>query len=293
MNRRFKHHLIPWVFLVLPLGIYTLMLTYPLIRSISLSFYSWSGMGPKPSWVGLANYKYLFSKGSILLALKNNLVWMALCVPIPTMIGFALAYVLREQTATNRLVRSLFYVPMVLSNAVMAIMWLHVYEPTHGMIAQVLKALGLPPLSRSFLTQPDTAIIAVSVVMIWHWIGFPLVLYLAAIQDIPKEVLEAAELDGATGLRRIRHVVIPLVNHATVVIVALGAVLSMKVFDLVYLMTGGYYKADVIGTLLWRYGFEQYHLGRASAVAVVQLLVVAAIVIPYLWWQRRSGEIEL
>ncbi len=96
-----------------------------------------------------------------------------------------------------------------------------------------------------------------------------------------------------TGLRRIRHIVIPLVGHATTVVVALGAILSMKVFDLVFLMTGGYYKNDVVGTLLWRYAFEQYEFGRASAVAVVQLLIVALIVVPYLWWQKRSGEIEL
>ena len=285
--------LAPWLLVAPPLIVYLAILAYPLLASVVLSFTEWSGLGKGPSFVGLGNYVELFSRGTIFPALKNNLIWLALSVPVPAVLGFALAYVLREQTRRNTIVRSLFYVPMILSNAVLALIWMNVYDPRHGLLREVLTFLHVAPPVRSFLTRPGTAIIAISIAGIWHWIGFPLVIYLAAIQDIPKELLEAAELDGATRLQRLRHIVVPLVRHATIIVVALGAILSMKVFDLVYLMTGGYYKNDVIGTLIWRVAFEQFKLGKASAIAVIQFLVIAILVIPYVWFTRKHGEVEL
>jgi len=288
-----KKQMTPWLFLAIPLTIYLLILVYPLIRSILLSFTNWSGMSGSPLFVGIDNYKYLFSHGALVTALKNNLLWLVLTVPIPTVIGFILALFLQEETRINILLRFMFYIPMVLSTAVIAIIWMRVYEPTHGMLTELLGLLHLPSLTRSFLTRPDTAIIAISVAGIWHWIGFPLVIYLAALQDIPQDILESAELDGATRFQKVRYGIIPLVQHATTIVVALGAILSLKVFDMIYLMTGGYYKNDVIGTLLWRTGFDQFRVGRASAIAVIDLLVIAVLVVPYVRWQRRSGKIEL
>jgi len=287
-----KRALVPWLFLLLPLIIYLTIIAYPLVASIVLSFTEWSGMGKPPRYTGLQNYAFLFSSGSILTAIKNNLIWMALCVPFPAIIGFSLAYILRNNSRMNIFFRSLFYIPMVISNAVMAIMWLHVYAPKHGLIAAILDILALPQFSKSFLTDPNSAIIAISIIGIWHGIGFPLILYLAAIQDIPQDLIETADLDGASTWCKIVNIIIPFVRHATVVVVALGTILAMKVFDLVYLMTGGYYKNDVMGTYLWRLAFEHYQMGRASAVAVIQFLLVSAIVIPYLKWQYRTGEIE-
>jgi ABC-type sugar transport system permease subunit len=294
MNRiSFKQSVIPWLFLLFPLILYLLIIAYPLIASFVLSFTEWSGMGKQPTYVALKNFAYLFSAGSIITAIKNNLIWLVLCVPIPTVLGFVLAYILRRKTKINMILRSMFYLPLVISNAVMAIMWLHVYAPQHGLIAQGLRFLHLTQLSTSFLTNPNSAIVAISFIGVWHGLGFPLILYLAAIQDIPQDLLEAADLDGASTFYKIIRIVIPFVQHATIVVVALGTILSMKVFDLVYLMTGGYYKNDVLGTYLWRLAFDHYQLGRASAVAVVQFLIVCIVVIPYLRWQYRTGEIEI
>jgi multiple sugar transport system permease protein/raffinose/stachyose/melibiose transport system permease protein len=294
VNRdRIKKLATPWLFLIVPLSLYLLILAYPLLGSIVLSFTEWSGMGPPPTFVGVDNYTYLFSRGTITLAIKNNLIWMALFVPIPTFLGFLLAYFLSANNKINIILRGLFYVPMIISNAVMAIMWLHVYAPQHGLIAEVLKGLHLPPLGRSPLSHPDFTIVAVTIVGIWHWIGFPLIIYLAAIQDIPQDLIEAADLDGASAFYKVLHIVIPFIRHATTVVVALGTILSMKVFDLAYIMTGSYYKNDVMGTYIWRLAFEQYELGKASAVSVIEFLLISAVVIPYIRWQLRTGEIEI
>ena len=288
-----KHVLAPWLLVLLPLLVYLAILAYPLLASIVLSFTEWSGLGQGPSFVGFRNYVELFSRGTILHAVRNNLTWLILSVPVPAVVGFILAYWLREQNRRNTILRSCFYLPMILSNAVLALIWMNVYDPRHGLLREILTFLHLPAPVRSFLTRPGTAIVAIAVAGIWHWIGFPLVIYLAAIQDIPKQLLEAAELDGASRFQQLRHIVIPLVGHATIIVVALGAILSMKVFDLIYLLTGGYYKNDVVGTLIWRIAFEQFKLGKASAVAVVQFLIIAVMVIPYVLLARRQSEVEL
>jgi ABC-type sugar transport system permease subunit len=283
----------PWHFLSIPLAVYAIMTLYPLVYSMFLSFTQWSGMGGSPEFVGLANYRYLLSRGSLALALENNLIWMLFFVPIPTGIGFLLAYALRENTKLNIFFRSVFYLPMVLSFAVMAIMWTWVYEPTRGLLQALLTATHLPTPSESFLTNPDTALIAMSIVGIWHWVGFSMILYLAAIQDIPRNVLEAARLDGITWFRNITSIILPLVRHATIIVVSIGLILSVKVFDLIYIMSGGYYKNDVLATLVWRYAFDRHRVGRAAAVAVVQFAIIAAVVVPYVLYQKRRGEIEL
>ncbi len=286
-----RTRLIPWLFLSIPLVVYLSMLGYPLICSFVLSLTKWSGMGKPPVFVGFTNYKYLLDHGQLALALKNNLLWMAMFVPIPAAAGFILALFLKNKSKLNVWLRSMFYLPMIISNTVLSIMWLAVYEPRHGMLTELLRFLHLPVPTQSYLTRPGTAIIAISIAGIWHWIGFPLVVYLAAVQDIPQELLEAAELDGASRLQKIWHIVIPLVAHATTIVVALGTILSMKVFDLIYLMTGGYYKNDVVGTLIWRYAYEEAKLGRASAVAVVEFLVIGALLVPYILYRRRKGEL--
>jgi len=294
INRwRWKSGLMPWAFLAAPLAVYMAMFAYPLVYSTILSFTKWAGMGPPPVLVGFANYQYLFSRGSLVLALRNNLIWLAICVPIPVVVGFLLALFLSERTKLNVILRSVFYMPMILSAAVMSVMWVSVYEPSHGLLTEMLKVLHVPVPGGSFLTGSGTAIVAIALVRVWHWIGFPMIMYLAAIQDIPKDLLESAELDGATRFQKMRYIVIPLVRHATIIIVTLGTILSMKVFDLVYLMTGGYYKNDVMGTLLWRYAFDQYRIGRASAVAVIEFGVIAVIVIPYLFWQNKNKQVEI
>jgi raffinose/stachyose/melibiose transport system permease protein len=269
------------------------MIAYPTVYSIILSVYEWDGISPTRQFVALGNYLTLYARGSLTIGLKNTFVWMALFVPIPLVTGFLLAMALQKETRLNVFLRSLFYLPMILSHAVAAIMWGWVYEPTQGVITQSLTALHIAPPARSFLTRPDTAMTAMALVGIWHWIGFPLVLYLAAIKDIPRELLEAAESDGATNFQKIRHIVIPLVGHATMIAASIGIVLSVKVFDLVFLMSGRYYKNDVLGTLVWRLAFDEYKVGLASAISVIQFLIIVVLVIPYVWQRARAGEVEL
>lgn len=284
--------LTPWAFLALPLAIYLLMVAYPIIYSMVLSFTRWDGISPERTFVGLENFFFLFGRELLPLALKNNLIWMALFVPFPIVIGFAVALVLQRNNRTNLLLRSVFYLPMVLSFTVMAIMWNWVYEPTRGVIAQVAQLLGMSAPARSLLTRPNTSLLAIVTVGVWHWVGFPLVLYVAALKEIPQELIETADIDGASWLQKLRHVTIPLVRHATLVAISIGIVLSVKVFDLVFLMAGGYYKDEVMSTLIWKLAFNRYRVGAASAVAIVQFALVLIILVPYISMNIKRREVD-
>lgn len=281
-KKRRLRSLAPWAFLALPLAIYLLMVAYPIVYSVVLSFTRWDGISPDKLFVGLQNFFTLFDRELLPLALRNNLIWMALFVPLPIIIGFTVAVALQRNTTTNLVLRSVFYLPMVLSFTVMAIMWSWVYEPTRGVITQVAQLVGLSPPARSLLTRPDTSLLAIVIVGVWHWVGFPLVLYVAALKEIPKELIETADIDGASWLQKLRHVIIPLVKHATLVAISIGIVLSVKVFDLVFLMAGGYYKDEVMSTLIWKLAFNRYQVGSASAVAIVQFAIVLVILVPYI-----------
>lgn len=283
---------VPLAFLALPLAIYVLMVVYPIVYSMILSFTRWDGFSPDRLFVGVQNYVFLFGRDLLPPALKNNLIWMALFVPIPIVVGFVLALVLERNSRPHILLRSMFYLPMILSFTVMAIMWNWVYQPTRGVITQALQLVGLPPLERSLLTRPDTSLLAIATVGVWHWVGFPLVLYLAALKDIPRELIETADIDGATWGQKLRHVVIPLVQHATLIGVSIGIVLSVRVFDLVFLMAGGYYKNEVLSTLIWKLAFNRYRVGTASAVSIIQFVIVVVILVPYISMNIKKREVD-
>jgi ABC-type sugar transport system permease subunit len=291
---RWNHHLTPWCFLALPLLVYGVWIAYPIIYSFILSLYDWDGSRAFSScFAGLANYREMFADESFLCALKNNMIWVLLFLPLPMIIGFILALLLYKETAFNIFLRALFYIPMLLSFAVTAIIWGWVYQPSHGIIAQFMQLFSLPPLRTSFITNPKTGIIAIAIVGVWHWIGFPLTLYLAALKDIPAELYEAARVDGATNFQKIIHITIPMLRSATMIVVSLGFVLSVKVFDLVYLMAGGYYKNEVLSTLVWNFAFNRMRFGMASAVSVIQFIIVLIFVVPYIWKTLKIKEGEV
>ncbi len=281
----------PWLFLFLPLLFYIVMIAYPIIYSIVMSFFSWDGFSDHIKFIGIQNYTSLVKNGQLITALKNNLLWMAFFVPLPMFLGFILAYGLRKTTLFSVITRTFFYLPMILSFTVMALIWGWVYDPDKGLIVEVLSFFKVTPPSQSLLTNNSTSIFAIIAVGIWHWVGFPLVLYISAIKDIPSELFEAAEIDGAGSIRQIFYIIIPLVKHASQICIAMGIVLSVKIFDLVFLMSGGYHENNVLSTLVWNL-FSQFKIGSASAVSVVQFLFVIVIVVPYQLKVNKSEKVE-
>ena len=291
LKRKMLSTLKPWAFLALPLALYAIFIVYPVLYSTVISFFSWDGLSPVKRFIGLENYLKFFSDSRMVVALSNNLLWMVFFVPIPIMVGFALAYFLQRNTAINIALRTIVYIPMILAFSVMSIIWGWVYEPNRGVIAEICRFVGMAAPASSLLTNPSTSILAIVLVGIWHWVGFPLVLYIAAIKEIPEELFDAAAIDGASNTQKIVYIIIPMVRHATTVCISIGIVLSVKIFDLIFLMSGGYYKDDVLSTLVWKL-FSQLKIGSASAVSVIQFLFAFILVVPYQRWQSKKGGLQ-
>jgi raffinose/stachyose/melibiose transport system permease protein len=280
------------LFLAPALLIYLTIIVYPMVHSAYLSLFDWDGIGPNRRFVGLDNYRILWFENRVFwIALKNNALWTAVALVVPTALGLALALILNRQFAGRSFYRGVFYFPAILSLSLTGLLWTWIYHPTLGFLNQFLGWVGLESLQRAWLSEPSVSLFAVMVAAAWHNTGLPMLLYLAGLQTIPKEILEAAETDGATPLQRFRFVLWPMLKDTTFVVLAITFINSLKVYDIVYVMTfgGPANTTQVLGTWMYflTYNFNRIGLGTAIAVVLFGLTLVFAI--PY---TRKLGRDE-
>jgi raffinose/stachyose/melibiose transport system permease protein len=278
------------LFLAPALLIYLTIIVYPLVYSIWLSFFDWDGIRPDKRFVGFDNYVTLWSGNRVFwIALKNNALWTAVALVVPTAAGLGLALLLNGPIAGRGLLRGIFYFPAILSLSICGLIWTWIYHPTLGFLNQFLEWVGLESLQRAWLSEPSIALFAVMVAAAWHNTGLPMLLYLAGLQTIPKEIQEAASMDGATRLQRFRFVIWPMLKETTFVVLAITFINSLKVYDVVYVMTygGPANQTQVLGTWMYflTYNFNRIGLGTAIAVVLFGLTLIFAI--PY---TRKLGR---
>ncbi|MCB2176913.1 MAG: sugar ABC transporter permease [Actinomycetales bacterium] len=280
---------------LVPAGLlYGYFLVYPMIDAVRLSFYDWSGFRTEPQvWVGLRNYVRAFTADPVFwTAFKNSLIWVVLSLAIPMMLSLLLALGLNRKLLGRNLFRSVFYLPAVFASITVAAMWRWIYNPTLGAVNQGLKAIGLESWTHQWLGDPKIALYSVFVAAIWQSVGFNMVLFLAGLQQVPVELVEAARIDGAHGLQIFRNVTLPALRPTFVVVVILTIINSLKVFDLVVGMTGGgpAQSTQVLALWSWTQSFQNHTFGQGSAVATVLLIISLALVVPYLAWALRGED---
>jgi len=290
-RRSFGQGLGPWLFLAPALIIYVTVIVYPMAYSAYLSLHRWDGVNPVKTFVGLANYRVLFTANRVFwIALENNVIWTLISLVLPTGIGLALALVLNQRFAGSSFFRSVFYFPAILSLSVVGLIWTWMYHPSLGLINQTLDWLGLGEFGRSWLSEPGIALYAVLAAATWHNAGLPMLLYLAGLQTIPREILESAKLEGASPLQSFWYVTFPMLRETTLVVVAITAINSLKVYDIIYVMTygGPANQTQVLGTWMYfqTYNFNNVGLGTAIAVVLFGLTLIFAI--PYTRYMGRN-----
>ncbi|MGP3961242.1 carbohydrate ABC transporter permease [Nonomuraea sp. 3N208] len=280
----------PWLFALPALGVYVVFLVYPAASSLWFSFTDWDGLSPAYNVVGLDNYGRMFSDPVVLTAARNNLIWSLVTIVFPVTMGLALAMVLNGKVRGKPVLRLIFYAPGVLPLVSIASIWGWLYNPQYGAINAFLGLIGLDGLAQPWLGQDSTALWAVMVPAVWLRTGFPMLLYLAALQGIPSELYEAARVDGANRRRQFWHVTMPSLRSAHYIVLALSLIDSFKVFDMVYAMTyGGPGTAtQVMGTWMYANVFQYYQAGYGTAIAVVITVVAIAVGIPYVLSQTRE-----
>jgi multiple sugar transport system permease protein len=288
VKRKVTENLTAYGFLCAALICFALFSWYPIIRGIVLSFQQVNFVTPA-EWVGLQNFETLFNDPLFAIAWRNTLLFTGLALIIGFAIPFAVAVVLNELRHAKAYFRLIVYIPVMLPPVVVAILWKWFYDPGPGLFNSMLRSVGLPPLA--WLNSADTSMLSLVLVATWAAMGSATLIYLAALQTIPGELYEAAELDGANVWQRLRFVTIPQTRFVLLIMMLMQIVATMQVFTEPYVMTGGGPEDSTVTLLLllYRYAFTYNDFGTASALSLMLFIVLGAFSALYLRLTRTKG----
>lgn len=277
-----KQRLVPYLF-VLPAIVLLIVFVYgPAVENIIYSFYAWSSMSPDWRFVGFANYGELFANPIFWTALLNNFIYAVISVVFQVAFALGLAAVLQASVFGSGLrsfFRTTLFLPSILPVTVVGLLWQLIYQPTIGLIDQLLYSTGLESLSHIWLGEEHTALIAVVMVSQWQWTGYMMALFMVAIAAIPRDLYEALDMEGASKLQAFRHLTVPGVRESTLIFAVITIFGAFKVFDIVWVMTAGgpNHASEVLGTHMYRSAFRDDVVGYASAVATVIFFLTISV----------------
>ena len=272
------------LFLLPALVLYGLLVIAPVVQAIYYSGFDWNGLGSLDDFVGLENFRRAFADDVFVGALKHNGFFIGLSLLLQLPFALAMALLLQARLRGRALLRILYFAPFVLSEVVTAVIWTLMLQPD-GLVDQSLDSAGLDPLIHQWLAEPGIVLWSLFVVISWKYFGFHMILYLAGLQQIPRELEEAAMIDGASRLQVLRYVTLPLLGPTIRISVFLSIIGALQVFDLVWVMTGGgpVNSSNTMATYLIDWSFKRFQFGYASAVAVIMLVISLLFA---LFWQR-------
>jgi multiple sugar transport system permease protein len=287
-RRSLRENLEGWGFVAPALVIILGLSIFPAVWAFFLSLQEWDGFS-EPLNVGLDNYTSMIADADLQAALVHTLVYTALFVPSSVFLGLFLAVALNRRIRFVGVYRTAIFVPFVASAAATGILTTYLFNPQFGLVNQLLTVVGLP--AQGWLENPGQAMVVITIMSLWGQAAFTTVIYLAALQDIPVELLEAARIDGATGWQSFWHVTFPQLAPVTVFATIWQIIQAIQLFDLVYTTTrGGPLGAtQTIVYFLWDAAFKQLQFGYGSAVAYGLFAVTLVITIAVTVYSRRSS----
>jgi len=273
----------PIILLFFPLGLFLLMIVWPIIQSIVISFYEWDGTGPA-TWIGLANYRELMGDSQFFVSLKNNVIWIALFLLAPVF-GLGLALFLNQPLGEMRVVKSVFFIPLVLANVIIGVVFTWFYDPTFGILAIVFRAFGLEPIA--ILSNEYLVTFGIVIAALWAQTAFCLVLFLAGLSQLDAELIAAGRMDGASGWKLLRHIILPQLRSVTFVATIITVIGSLRNFDLIAVMTQGgpYGSSTVLAYQMYDATIFSYRAGYGAAIATVLFLMMSIWIA---WFLRHT-----
>lgn len=279
----------PWTFVVPALAVYAVVVLYPSIAGAVFAFTDWSGLGGQRSFVGLENFRTLVDDERAIGSLRNTLLLTLAIVVVQNGIGLLLALGVHTHIKSRGVLRAVFFAPVIVSPVMIAFLWKYLYNPAPDAgLNAVLGAIGLGALRQDWLGDPSLALWSVAGMVIWQYAGFSMVVFLAGLESIPRELREAAMIDGAGAAQRLRHVTLPLLAPAITVNVILSTIGGLKLFDQVFAATNGGpgYATETLSTIIYKQAFVFGKFGYSTAVALVLALFVAAVSMAQLRYLR-------
>ncbi len=283
LPRVWQGRVLPFVFVGPAIAILTFYLLIPAILTVWGSFFNATGA----KFIGLDNFIYAFTNPEMLLAIRNNVLWLVLGTGFSTGLGLIIA-VLVERSRINRLAKTLIFLPMAISFVGASVIWRFVYsfqpagQPQIGLFNAILGQFGIGPVS--WLTGDPLNTILFIVILVWGQAGFAMVIIGAALKGVPDEILEAGRIDGATEFQIFRRIIIPTIWPTIVTVATTIAILTLKIYDIIIAMTNGNFNTQVIATLQFKNAFTFFDYGRGSALAVILLIAVT----PIIWYNLRQ-----
>ncbi|WP_334071713.1 MULTISPECIES: sugar ABC transporter permease [Paenibacillus] len=293
MNKALRNPLIYVLFVLPAFVLFLAFFIYPILGAINNSFTSWNGISKNVTYIGFENYYTAFQDVAFWKSVRNNVYFIlfSCLIQVPLIILFSL--LIANVKRLKGLYKTAVFMPSIMSTAVIGILWGFIYNPDFGLANEVLSAFGIPQVY--WLSDKNWAMLSILITNAWQWTGFYIVMVLAAIISIPKELEEAAAIDGATGFQRATRITIPLVMPIISVVIMLSMAGAMKAADIVLVMTKGgpAGSTDVMATYMIRYAITSFRHGYGNSIAV--LIFIFTIVLTALYQlvvARRTERIE-
>jgi len=271
-----------WIWIAPALILLLAFFIYPLINTIYLSFQKTDQLGNVTGFVGLKNYQTVFTDPDLLGVLKNNLIWLILATVLTVGIGLIVA-VLVDRVRIEALVKSMLFIPMAISAVAAGVIWRFVYEfapkgdTQIGLLNAFLGNFRLAP--QAWITDQRVATFSLIVVYVWIWTGFCMVIISAALKGVPDEIIEAAKMDGAGRLVMFWRITVPMIAPTLGVVITTMLINILKIFDIVYLMTGGNFNTNVVAMAFYQQFFLNGNLGVGSTLAVLLTVVILPVMV--------------
>jgi raffinose/stachyose/melibiose transport system permease protein len=275
--------------------IFLAIIAVPLVMNVYISFTRWQGVGT-PRWVGVEQYRRLFTDETFWLSTRNNLALIVAMAIIPTFLGLLLATALFDVVGKRygqrpaSVLRASFYLPQVLPAVVAGVVWGWILHPEHGAANELLRSVGLDSWTQRWLGDENTALLSVMGVLVWIQIGYPVVIFMAGLQRVDPELYESAEIDGASWWQRLWHITVPQIRPEIYVVLLTCTIAALKTFDKIYVLTRGGpgNETTVPAYFTWQNFFQKVNVGYGAAIAT--LLAVVIMGLTFLFLRVQSKE---
>lgn len=278
-----------YLFMLPALIIYLSVIIFPIGYSLYISTHARNGIA-KMKFVGIDNYIKMFKDPVMWISLKNTLIWILLTVLVTMTVALILALLLSKAFRGRTFFRAFFYFPCVISGISVAIIWRWIYNPQIGFINQFTKALGIN-FSQTWLSNEKVALYGLFAASLWQAVGQPMILFIAGIQAVPEDILEAADIDGAGKVRKFFSITAPLIKETFIMVISTLVIAAMKVYDIVKGLTDGgpNNSTQVLASYMYNQVYQYNNIGYGTAIAIFMVIIMLVIIVPYLVFTAKRN----
>ena len=283
-----------WLFIAPALLAYAAVVLIPSVGGAVFAFTDWNGLAPELAFVGWENFERAWSDPQVRSALAVTALFALAITVLQNILGLALAALLNAQIRSRNWLRTVLFAPVIVTPVIVAYLWKYLLS-TNGAVNQFVAAIGVSDGAVNWLGDPRLAIVSVVIVTVWQTVGVAMVIYLAGLQNIPQELYEAADMDGASNWTKFRLITFPLLAPAVTINVVLSTVNGMKLFDQVFVLTNGGpgYATETLSTLVYKTSFIVGEFGYATAIALAMTVFVATVSMGLMaWLKRREAHVH-